>query len=134
MLGKRFIVLVILAALCIPVVPSAIPQRLPAAVFSDGFSVYDFVPPCPGGQMFVQPDGTTFEGSVRGMEIGGGVRMQNGQVAVMDSRGWWTYSASKENGISLPSSLRVGIDPAPQTPASGGGADSVWLDSGGEDS
>ncbi len=128
MSGKAFGCALVLMALCLQGIPLAVSEDSAA-----GFGIYDFVPPCPGERTFVQPDGTTFEGAVRGMEIGGGVSLADGHVAVMDSAGWWTYSASKEKGISQPSPARVGIDPAPEA-GTGGGSDSVWLDSYGADS
>ncbi len=133
MLGKRLVAALVFAALCVPMVPTNFSQNSfePAA---DDFGIYDYYVPCPEEQLFTQPDGTSFEGHVRGMEIGGGVELPDGQVAVMDERGWFTYSTSKEDGKSLPSPTRVGIDPQPFALASGGGSDSVWLDGEGKDS
>jgi len=123
---KAFGCALVLTALCLQAFPLMVSGE------SAGFGIYDYITPCPGERVFAQPDGTAFEAEGRGMEIGGGLTLPDGRVAVMDSHGWWTYSLSKEGGISRPSDLRVGLDPAPET-ADGGGRDSIWLDSGGAD-
>jgi M6 family metalloprotease-like protein len=131
--SRRFLAVLLFAALCIPAFYASPSPASPRYTPQIDFGVYDYLPPCPTEQTFIQPDGTDFEGAVRGMEIGGGIETIDGHVAVQDSKGWWTYSTSKENGVSLASSARVGIDSPPAVLASGGGADSKWVGTDGND-
>ena len=133
--SRKFWIALVFLVLCIPTINAVPSPPIPGQHSAIDFGIYDFVPPCPDVRQFTQPDGTAFEGKVRGMEIGGGVETLDGHVAVMDSKGWWTYSTSKSDGVSQASSARVGIDPQPATLASSrGGSDSVWLDERGIDS
>lgn len=72
--------------------------------------VGDYYPPYPYPQVFCQPDGTAFEGRLRGKEIGGGIETADGYTAARDCGGWWKYVAC-DGKIS---GCRIGLQ-APQS-------------------
>jgi len=56
-------------------------------ILSNGW-VADYYQPYPESKLFVQPDGTSFQGIIQGKEIGGGVKTTDGYTAIKNTNDW----------------------------------------------